>query len=280
MTGGSLTGRIAGALVALFVLIALSAPWLPVADPAATNLDARLLPPLSPGHLLGTDQLGRDVLARSIFAIRASLAVALAGVTSACAVGCFVGALAGLDARHLDSVVMRATDVLMAFPYLLLALAIVAALGPSLLHATLAIAIVNVPFFARLIRGKLLVIRGEQYIEAARAAGASELRVLVRHVLPNLLPVMLVAASSSMGWMIVETAGLSFLGLGAQPPQADLGALLGRARHLAVVAPHVVIAPGCATVILVLAFNLWGDHLRDRLDPRLAALTPAGSGSP
>ena len=259
-----------GALVAL----ALAAPLLPLADPAVTELGARLRPPLAEGHPLGTDQLGRDLLSRVVHATRLSLGVALCGVAVAAVLGGVLGIVAAYYGRFVDGFVMRGVDVLMAFPYLLLALAIVAALGPGLVNATLAIAIVNVPFFARSMRGAALVIREHDYVAAARAAGASNLRILSRHVLPNLAPVSIVAASSTLGWMIVETAGLSFLGLGAQPPSADLGSLLGRARHVLGTAPHVVLVPGSVIFALVLIVNLAGDRMRDRLDPKLRA----GSG--
>lgn len=264
-------GRGALVVLAAVALIAIASPLLPLPDPAATDLDARLLPPLSPGHWLGTDQLGRDLGARLLQGLRVSLAVALLGVAVAAAGGSVLGVVAAYYGRKLDSVLMRGVDVLMAFPYLLLALAIVAALGPGLVNATIAIAIVNVPFFARSVRGAALGVRNEEYVEAARAAGASNPRVVFRHVLPNVLPVVVIAGSSSLGWMIVETAGLSFLGLGAQPPTADLGSLLGRARHLLTTAPHVTLAPGLTIVVVVLALNLLGDALRDVLDPRLRA---------
>ena len=168
--------------------------------------------------------------------------------------------------------IMRSVDVLMAFPYLLLALAIVAALGPGLTNATLAIAIVNIPFFARTVRGATLSIVQEEYVAAARATGATSLRVMSRHVLPNVMPVVTVAASTSIGWMIVETAGLSFLGLGAQPPTADLGGLLGQSRYLMATAPHVALVPGTALLLVVVALNLVGDGLRQGLDPKLGNL--------
>jgi peptide/nickel transport system permease protein len=274
-------GRASLVVLAALVALALAAPLLPLPDPAETALETRLLAPLSPGHLLGTDQLGRDLLSRLIFAIRLSLVVALIGVTLAGAVGSLLGLVAAHYGRQLDTVLMRGVDVLMAFPYLLLALAIVAALGPGLLNATLAIAIVNVPFFARAVRGAALSVRREEFVEAARAAGASDARVLWVHVAPNVLPVIVIAASSSLAWMIVETAGLSFLGLGAQPPNADLGSLLGRARHLLGTAPHVLLAPGVAIVLLALPLHLLGDALRDLLDPRAkSSAKRAGLESP
>jgi peptide/nickel transport system permease protein len=256
-------------LLTVVVLSSALAPILPLTDPNATALDARLLAPLSPGHLLGTDQLGRDLLARLIYGTRLSLLVALAGVAVAAVLGTAAGIVSAYRGRWTDIVVMRGIDVLMAFPYLLLALAIVAALGPGLRNATLAIAVVNIPFFARSVRGATLSIVEEEYVAAARATGATSMRVMTRHVLPNVMPVVIVAASTSIGWMIVETAGLSFLGLGAQPPTADLGGLLGQSRHLVATAPHVALVPGLAILGIVIALNLVGDGLRQSLDPKL-----------
>jgi peptide/nickel transport system permease protein len=265
-------GRIALLVLVSLATLAVLAPILPLPHPAATDLDARLLPPLSPGHWLGTDQLGRDLGARLLQGLRLSLAVALAGVAVAAAAGSVVGVIAAHRGHAVDAVLMRGVDVLMAFPYLLLALAIVAALGPGLVNATIAIAVVNVPFFARAVRGAALGVRNEEYVEAARAAGATDARVIFLHVLPNVLPVIVVASSTTLGWMIVETAGLSFLGLGAQPPTADLGSMLGRARHLLATAPHVSLVPGIAIVVVVTCVNLLGDALRDALDPKLRQL--------
>lgn len=252
--------------VPLLVLIAVL-PLL-LADPNATDLDARLLPMFAPGHPLGTDALGRDLLARLSYGTALSLLVAFAGVAVAATVGSLLGTVAAFAGRWLDFSLMRGIDVLMAFPYLLLALALVAAFGPGLLNATLAIAIVNVPFFARTVRGAALEIVEHEYVAWARASGAGTPRVLLRHVLPNLMPTLVVAASTNVGWVLLETAGLSFLGLGAQPPTADLGGMLGRSRYLLVTAPHVVLLPGAVMFALVLGLNLGGDRLRDALDAK------------
>ncbi|HEX9622496.1 MAG TPA: dipeptide/oligopeptide/nickel ABC transporter permease/ATP-binding protein [Polyangiaceae bacterium] len=260
----------AAALLLVTALLALSAPWLPLADPNATRLDARLLSPLTPGHLLGTDQLGRDVLSRLAFGARLSLAVAAGGTAVAAAAGTLIGMLSGYAGRSIDMLLMRGIDVVMAFPYLLLALALVAVLGPSLKSATLAISIVNVPFFARTVRASVQSLRRSPFIEAARVGGLSTTRILVSELLPNVAPVVVVAAATSLGWMIVETAGLSFLGLGAQPPQADLGGMLGQARHLLTTAPHLTLAPGGVIFVIVLCLNVLADGLRDALDPKHA----------
>jgi peptide/nickel transport system permease protein len=257
-------------LLAAAALLVLLAPWLPLPAPADTDLAQRLLPPGAPGHLLGTDHLGRDMLARLLFAMRASLAVAVLGTLVAGVLGTAAGLTAGYRAGRLDDALMRSADVVLAFPYVLLALALVAALGPSLRNAALAVAIVNVPFFARTVRGSALALRGEAFVEVARLSGHGDLRIALREVLPNALPVLLIALATTLGWMILETAGLSFLGLGAQPPQADLGSMLGDGRRFLATAPHVALVPGVALFALSLAVHLAADALRDRLDPQRA----------
>ncbi len=261
-------------LLVCVALIALGAPLLPLADPDHTELTARLLSPLSSGHWLGTDQLGRDILARLIFGTRLSLLVALAGVAVAASVGSCLGLLAGYYGGRVDSALMRTIDVLMAFPYLLLALAIVAMLGPGLENATLAIAIVNIPFFARTVRGQTLALKREIFVDAAKVAGLGDASILLFEILPSITSTIVVAASTSSGWMILETAGLSFLGLGAQPPTADLGGMLGQGRHLLATAPHVSLVPGAMIFFVVAFLNVLGDALRDALDPRRARHSP------
>lgn len=268
MTAGRLAQRGGLAMLGLAVLALIAAPALPMADPNATDPAQRLLPLFSPGHLLGTDHLGRDSLARLVWGTRLSLALALAASLSAALIGSLIGLVAGFASGWLDGILMRGIDVVMAFPYLLLALAIVAVLGPSLFNLLLAVAIVNVPFFARITRGVTVSEAGRDYVLAARALGVAERRILWRHILPNVLPVIIVALATTTGWMIVETAGLSFLGLGVQPPQADLGSMLGEGRKVYLVAPHVAAVPGIAIILLVIAANLLADGLRDRLDPR------------
>lgn len=248
--------------------VSLLAPALPLPTPEQTQLDQRLLLPLSDGHLLGTDHLGRDLLARLLSGTRLSLLVALFGVSVAAALGSGIGLLSGYYGGRVDGLLMRLIDLLMAFPYLLLALAIVAALGPGLEHAAIAIAVVNVPFFARAVRGQTLSLEREAFVDAARLMGMSDARILWSEMLPGLLSTIVVAASTSMGWMILETAGLSFLGLGAQPPTADLGGMLGQGRHLLTIAPHVSLLPGVVVFCIVALFNVVGDGLRDALDPQ------------
>jgi peptide/nickel transport system permease protein len=257
------------AIVVAIVATALAAPVLPLADPDITAPANRLLPPFSHGAWLGTDQLGRDMLSRLVCGARVSIAVGVAATLVAAFVGSTIGLVAAYFGKLADNVLMRGVDMLMAFPYLLLALAIVAALGPGLLNALLAIAVVNIPFFARSVRGATLGLVQREFIEAARLSGYSNARIILSELLPNVLPVIVITMSTTVGWMILETAGLSFLGLGAQPPQADLGSMLGDGRNLVITAPHVSIVPGVLILVLVIGINLLGDGLRDVLDPRL-----------
>lgn len=256
---------VVGAVVAL----ALAAPLLPLADPYLTLPSARLLPIGSPGHPLGTDGLGRDMLSRLVFGARTSLAVGLIATALAAVIGSAVGLVAGSLGGRTDSTLMRGVDVLMAFPYLLLAIALVAVLGPGLLNAMIAIAVVNIPFFARAVRGSTLSVVSSEFVEAARALALPRWRIVLTEILPNVLPIIIVTASTTVGWMITETAGLSFLGLGAQPPTADWGAMLGAGRNQITSAPHVMLVPGSAIFLVVISLNFVGDGLRDALDPRL-----------
>ena len=251
------------------VLLAVLAPVLPLPDPNITDQPNRLLPPLSDGHLLGTDHLGRDLLSRLLWGTQGSILVGLSATAIAALFGSLIGLVAGYAGGHTDNVMMRLIDMLMAFPYILLALAIVAVLGPGLLNALYAIALVNIPFFARNIRGVTLSIRHSEFVDAARLSGKSHLQVLFTEVLPNVLPVIVITMSTTVGWMILETAGLSFLGLGAQPPQADLGSMLGQGRAQLFTSPHVSMIPGLMIFALVMSINLLGDGVRDVLDPRL-----------
>lgn len=258
-----------GILLLVLIVLALITPLLPLLDPNVTHPANRLQPPLSDGHLLGTDQLGRDILSRLLWGLRVSLAVGIAASLVAAFIGSLIGLVAGYFGGRTDNTLMRGIDMLMAFPYILLALAIVAVLGPGLMNALYAIAIVNIPFFARNIRGATVGIAHREFVDAARLSGKSDLRILVSEILPNVLPVIVITFSTTVGWMILETAGLSFLGLGAQPPQADLGSMLGEGRRMIINAPHVATLPGLAIFLLVISINLLGDGVRDALDPRL-----------
>ncbi|UOM34457.1 dipeptide/oligopeptide/nickel ABC transporter permease/ATP-binding protein [Acuticoccus sp. I52.16.1] len=267
------------AVIVLVLAVALAAPWLPLADPNATAPAARLAPPLTDGHLLGTDALGRDILSRLVWGTRISLAVGLTATAIAAFFGSLIGLVAGYAGGRVDAVLMRGVDMVLAFPYILLALAIVAALGPGLINALYAIAIVNVPFFARNVRGLALGLARREFVDAARLSGQGNVAILLSEVLPNVLPVIVITMSTTVGWMILETAGLSFLGLGAQPPQADLGSMLGDGRTVLFNAPHVAIIPGVMIFVVVMAINLLGDGVRDVLDPRLKSGALARPGA-
>ncbi|MBC56478.1 MAG: peptide ABC transporter permease [Confluentimicrobium sp.] len=259
-----------GAVVlAAVAVLALLVPVLPVQAPNVTDTAARYLRPLSEGHLLGTDHLGRDLLSRLLWGTRLSLAVGFAAAVIAAVIGAALGIVAGYFGGRTDNLIMRGVDMLMAFPYILLALAIVAALGPGLLNALIAVAAVNVPFFARNIRGITVGIANREFVDAARLAGMGHWRIIWSEILPNVVPVIVIAMSTTIGWMILETAGLSFLGLGSQPPQADLGSMLGEARAALITAPHTSVVPGVMILIIVMSINLLGDGVRDALDPRL-----------
>ena len=260
----------AGLLVfSIILLAALAAPLLPLPDPDVTEPADRLKHLFSPGHPLGTDALGRDILSRLIWGSRVSLAVGISATLIAAFFGSLIGLVAGYVGGRTDTLLMRGIDMVMAFPYILLALAIVAVLGPGLLNALYAIAVVNIPFFARTIRGMTLGLSRREFVDAARLSGKSNMAILFGEVLPNVLPVIVITMSTTIGWMILETAGLSFLGLGAQPPQADLGSMLGQGRKILFTAPHVSIIPGLMIFALVMSINLIGDGVRDALDPRL-----------
>jgi len=261
------------ALLALLVILAaagaaLLAPHLPLRDPDAVDTPNRLHPPLTAGHWLGTDEFGRDLLARLIWGARVSLLAGVATAGAAMLIGVALGIVGGYYSGWTETVVMRLTDILMAFPYILLAIAIVAGLGPGLRNAMIAITIVGFPIYTRLARGIVLSVREREFVEAARALGSPDRFILVRHIVPQLLSPVIVAFSLDVGAKILATAGLSFLGLGSQPPTADWGSMLATGRQFVILSPHVVMLPGLAIFAIVLALNLVGDALRDLLDPR------------
>ena len=258
-----------GCILIAVVLLSIIAPFLTAYDPNAVITANRLLAPGSPGHILGTDHLGRDMLTRLLYGGRVSVAVGFAAVAIAMFFGILIGLLAGYYKGFFDVLSMRFIDILMAFPYVLLAIAIIAALGPGLLNAMIAIAIVGIPYYARIVRGTVLSIREQEFIEAQRALGSSNLRILFKHILPNALSPIIVAATLDVGWMIIAASGMSFLGLGAQPPMAEWGVMLSDGKDFLRVAPHISLLPGMAIFVVVLSFNLLGDGLRDALDPRL-----------
>jgi ABC-type dipeptide/oligopeptide/nickel transport system permease subunit len=257
-----------------FILTALLAPLLSPHDPVETSLYDQLKPPVwhAKGtwkNILGTDELGRDTLSRIIFGSRVSLTVALVSVGLAFLVGTFLGCVSGYFKGFLDSLVMRVMDMILAFPYLLLAIVVVAYLGPSLQNAMVAIGITYVPRFARIVRGSVLEECEKDYVMAARAIGARDARIIFLAILPNCLGPLIVQTTLSMASAILDAAALSFLGLGAQPPTPEWGGMIARSRALILRAPWVMTFPGLAILAAVLGFNLLGDGLRDALDPRL-----------
>jgi peptide/nickel transport system permease protein len=256
------------AIVVVIAVLAILAPLLPLPDPDATDPARRLAAPGELGYPFGSDQLGRDLLSRLVWGGRISLIIGFVSAGLALVIGGGLGLVSGYFGRLVDNLVMRVVDTLMAFPYVLLAILLVAALGPGLINAMLAVAIANVSFYARGVRSAVLIIRGQDYVEASRAVGATSLRIITHQILPNVLPTALVAASLNVGWMITETAGLSFIGLGAQPPTADWGTMLADGRAVITVAYHVGTLPGIAILALVIGTNLIGEGLRDALDPR------------
>jgi peptide/nickel transport system permease protein len=259
----------AGVFLLLLASVTILADVLAPQDPIQINLAMRLAPPGTPGYPLGADDLGRDILSRLIWGGRISLLVGFGAVLVAMTLGVLIGLIAGYFGGWLDSLIMRAIDILMAFPAILLAITIVASLGPGLRNAMLAISIVGIPYYARIVRGSVLSLREQEFVVAARSIGTSNSRILRRHVLPNCLGPLIIAATLDVGWMIMAAAGLSFLGLGAQPPTAEWGVMLSQGRQFVRNAPHVSILPGAAIFLVVLALNLLGDGLRDALDPRL-----------
>ncbi|MDH3253869.1 MAG: ABC transporter permease [Acidobacteriota bacterium] len=260
-------GLVFGAVLALCVVVAaVLAPWLAPYSAAELNLERRLESP-SLAHPLGLDELGRDVLSRLLFGARVSVGVGLAVVLLAGAVGALIGSVSGFAGGRVDALLMRLTDVFMAFPGILLAIALVAVLGPALRHVVVALVVIGWVGYARLVRGQVLKIREEEFVLAARAAGVRASGVLVRHILPNVFPTLLVQASVGMAGAILAEAGLSFLGLGIQPPTPSWGAMINAGRGHLLDAPHLAAFPGAAILLTVMALNFLGDGLVDLLDP-------------
>jgi ABC-type dipeptide/oligopeptide/nickel transport system permease subunit len=257
-----------GVIVLGLILVAILAPVLAPHDPIAQNL-RETYRPSSGGHWLGTDEFGRDILSRVIYGARVSLLVGVVSVGIGLTVGTVAGLVAGYLGGRLDNAVMSVMDVLLAVPGVLLAIAIVAVLGPGIGNVMVAVGISSVPVFARLARGSVLVVRETEYVEAVHALGGSAGRVLFQHILPNIAAPLLVMASLHMASAILTAAGLSYLGLGAQPPMPEWGAMLSRGREYLRTAPHIATYPGLAIFISVMGFNFLGDGLRDALDPRL-----------
>jgi peptide/nickel transport system permease protein len=260
---------ICGCVVLLFLLLAFLPGLFTHYDPIAQDLASRLMPP-SATHWFGTDDLGRDLVSRVVYGAQISLKVGLISVGIALVIGAFIGVVAGYFGGYLGEFLMRVIDIILAFPSILLAILIVAILGPGLINAMIAIGIVNVPIYARLLRSTTLQVRNQEFIEAAHAMGASHARIIWFHILPNCLSPLIVQATLGIGAAILETAGLSFLGLGAQPPEPEWGTMLSQAKDFIRTAPWTLAFPGLAITMVVVAFNLMGDGLRDLIDPRTA----------
>jgi peptide/nickel transport system permease protein len=265
---GNQAAAIGLAIVAAYVLLAVTADWLPIKSPVQIVGANRMAGP-SWSMPLGADTFGRDLLSRIVFGARLSLQVSAISVAIALVGGSLLGLVAGYAGGWVDQVIMRAMDVLFAFPAVLLALGVVAALGPNPGNVIIAIALVYTPIFARVVRGPVLAIKEREFVEAARALGARASRIIARHVLPNLLSVLIVQTSIALSWAVLTEASLSFLGLSAQPPAPSWGVMLNEGRQNLELAPHLAIFPGLAIMLAVLGFNLLGDGLRDVLDPRL-----------
>ena len=256
-------------VIGLMVLMAIFAPWIAPHKPDAVDFTAVLEGP-SGDHLLGTDNLGRDVLSRTIYGARVSLQVGIIAVSIALIIGTLLGLVAGyLNGSFIDSLIMRCMDALLAFPTLVLALAITAALGPSLTNVMIAVRVVGIPAYARLIRGQVLSVGQREYVEAARTVGVSDARIVWRHILPNVTAPLIVQASIGVAFAILAEASLSFLGLGVQPPTPSWGGMLSVGKDYLQYAAWMAIVPGAAIFLVVLAFNFLGDGIRDALDPYL-----------
>ena len=273
---------IGGSILFFLVLVAIFAPAIAPFDPdfvliGQEDVKRRSAPCIhllgcsedQPQHILGTDGNVRDVFSRVVFGARVSLMVGFTTVGFAIIIGTLLGALGGFLGGWVDNAIMRVMDVLLAFPSLLLAIAIVAVLGHGLQNALLAIAIVSIPVYARVVRASVLSVKEQEYVSASRALGGSKMHILFRRILPNAVPPLIVQGTLGIATAILDAAALSFLGLGAQPPTAEWGTMLGSERNQIFTAPHLVFFPGLAIMITVLAFNLLGDGLRDAIDPRL-----------
>jgi ABC-type dipeptide/oligopeptide/nickel transport system permease subunit len=274
------SAQVGAVVLGFLILVAIFAPVLAPYDPILPLRDVKrraapcihLLgcPADQPQHIFGIDGNSRDLLSRIIYGSRLSLSIGLATVTFAIAIGTLLGAVAGYAGGWTDNIIMRVMDVLLAFPSLLLSIAIVAVLGPGLINALLAISFVSIPVYARIVRASVLQVKEQDFISASRALGASPLGTLLNHVLPNAITPLIVQGTLDIAGAILSAAALSFLGLGAQPPTPEWGLMLGEERNSVFNAPHLVLFPGIAIMVTVLSFNLLGDGLRDALDPRLS----------
>lgn len=254
-------------IVIIYIIVALFAPLLAPYDPYEINLENKLQSP-NGDHWMGTDDKGRDVMSRIIYGSRLSMGIGFAAVIFGAFFGIIMGMIAGYYGGLVDSILSRMLDVMLAFPGILLALAIISALGPSLLNVTFAVGVFSIPLFARIARGSTMEVRNLEYIDAIRSLGANDGIIIFRHIFPNILSPLIIQGTLRLATAILSAAGLSFLGLGAQPPSSEWGTMLSNGRDFLFSAPHVAIFPGLAIAFLVMGFNLFGDGLRDTLDPR------------
>lgn len=259
---------VAGAvIIILFTCMALIGPYFCVYDPLAIDVLNKYQAP-GKEHLLGTDNLGRDTLTRLVYGARITFIISVVSVFSGSLIGMILGTIAGYFGGKIDAVIMRATDVLLAFPGLLLAIAIVAILGTGIINTIIAIAIFSIPYLARIVRGSVLTIKNSEFIQASKVVGASHVRIILFHIVPNSLSQVIVNTTLRLGTAILTSSALSFLGLGVQPPEPEWGAMLSKAREVIRSSPMAALAPGIAITLVVMGFSLMGDGLRDALDPR------------
>ncbi|WP_096188125.1 nickel/cobalt ABC transporter permease [Evansella halocellulosilytica] len=261
---------VGGFLILFFIIVSIVGPYLTPHDPYVTNVSDKLHGP-SAEYWFGTDNLGRDIFTRIIHGMSLTLYIGFSSVIIGLVIGVVIGLISGYYGKKIDAVLMRFIDVLLAFPGILLALAIVSILGASLNNVIIAVGIFSVPMFARIVRGSTLAVKKLEYVDAVKALGASDARIIFRHILPNIMSPIIVQATIRMATAILTAAGLSFLGLGAQPPTPEWGAMLSAGRNYMWDSPHIALFPGLAIVIVVLSFNLFGDGLRDALDPKMKA---------
>ncbi|NRS49114.1 nickel transporter permease [Brevibacillus sp. HB2.2] len=259
---------VGGCIVIFYIAIALLAPFIAPHDPYEIDLVNKLKSPSS-DHWMGTDDKGRDVLSRLLYGTQLSMSVGFVAVFIGAFFGIILGLLSGYYGGWVDTIISRIIDVLLAFPGILLSLAIVSALGPSLFNVMIAVGIFSIPVFARIVRGSTLTVKKLEYIDAIRSLGANDFTIIFRHIFPNILSPIIVQATMRLATAILSAAGLSFLGLGAQPPLPEWGAMLSNGRDFLFTAPHLAMFPGFAIATLVLGFNIFGDGLRDALDPRM-----------
>ena len=260
--------RVSGSFLFLVVALAILAPFVSPHDPIQMNPPDRLKPP-GAGYLLGTDEYGRDVLSRTLWGARVSLAVGATAVVLAAVGGVFLGVLAGYFGGMLDSLIMRLMDIVLCFPPILLGIAVVGFAGKSLTILVLVLGLLFIPRFARVVYGSVQSVKQNQYVEASRASGGTHFHIMIHHILPNIFAIVIIQVTLNFGFMVLLEAGLSFLGLGTQPPTPSWGTMIASARDYMEIAPFLVVWPSLAVAITVLAFNLLGDGLRDALDPRL-----------